>query len=257
MSVNARFERVAHRGGSRLAPENTMGAFRHALTMPIDAIEFDVQMSRDGQPIVFHDATVDRVTNGTGNILDLDFAYLRSLNASAHFPAGWPQNEQIPTLREVLALARNRVRVSLEVKSGERDGIYARYPQIVETVLREVRALNMLDQVLFISFDWQALQDIKRIEPSATTGANVSADLWNPQGENALEQLVQQLTAFGCEWINLDHTLFTTEILAAAHKHDLKLGLWTVNTLEEMQKYANAGVDALTSDRPDLFAQVV
>jgi glycerophosphoryl diester phosphodiesterase len=254
--MNARFERVAHRGGSHLAPENTMGAFRHALTMPIDAIEFDVQMSRDDQPIVFHDATVDRVTNGTGNILDLDFAYLRSLNASAHFPARWPQSEQIPTLYEVLALARNRVRVSLEVKASERDGVYARYPQIVETVLREVRALNMLDQILFISFDWQALQEIKRIEPRASTGANVSAEQWNRAGEQTLEQLLRELTALGCEWINLDHTLFTTEILAAAHEHGLKLGLWTVNTLEELQRCADAGVDALTSDRPDLFAQV-
>lgn len=254
--MNARFERVAHRGGSHLAPENTMGAFRHALTMPIDTIEFDVQMSRDGQPVVFHDATVDRVTDGTGNILDLDFAYLRSLNAAAHFLAGWPQPEQIPTLHEVLSLARNRVRVSLEVKSSERDGVYTRYPHIVETIIREVRALNMLDQVLFISFDWQALQEIKRIEPGATTGANVSADLWNPQGEHALEQLVQQLTELGCDWLNLDHTLFTTEILAAVHKHELKLGLWTVDTLEDLQRYAVAGADALTSDRPDLFAQV-
>ncbi len=254
--MSAHFERVAHRGGSHLAPENTMGAFRHALTMPIDTIECDVQMSRDGQAIVFHDATVERVTNGTGNILDLDFAYLRSLNASAHFPARWPQPEQIPTLREVLMLARNRVRVSLEVKASERAGVYGRYPRIVETVIHEVRALNMLDQVLFISFDWQALQEIKRIEPGATTGANVSADQWQPQGEQSLEQLLQQLVESGCLWINLDHTLFTTEILQAAHQHHLKLGLWTVNTLAELQRYADAGVDALTSDRPDLFGQV-
>src|SRR5947209_6928497 len=78
-------QRVAHRGGSHLAPENTLAAFRHALTLPIDAIELDVHMSRDGHPIVFHDHTVDKRTNGTGNILDLDLAYLRSLNAAAHF----------------------------------------------------------------------------------------------------------------------------------------------------------------------------
>jgi glycerophosphoryl diester phosphodiesterase len=224
--------------------------------MPIDAIECDVQMSRDGQPIIFHDATVDRVTNGTGNILDLDFSYLRSLNAAAHFPVRWPQPEQIPTLREILALARNRVRVSLEVKASERDGVYGRYPHIVETVIREVRAANMLDQVLFISFDWQALREIKRIEPGATTGANVSADQWHPQGKQSLEQLLRQLVAYGCAWINLDHSLFTTEILTATHEYHLKLGLWTVNTLAELQPYADAGVDALTSDRPDLFARV-
>jgi len=84
-------QRVAHRGGSHLAPENTLAAFANALTLPIDAIELDVHMSRDGHAVVIHDNIVDKRTNGKGNILDLDFAYLRSLNAAAHFPGGWPE----------------------------------------------------------------------------------------------------------------------------------------------------------------------
>src|SRR2546429_5493756 len=75
-------QRIAHRGGAHLAPENTLAAFRNALTLPVDTIEMDVQMSRDGYPIVFHDNTIERLTDGEGNILDLDFATLRSLNAS-------------------------------------------------------------------------------------------------------------------------------------------------------------------------------
>ena len=122
-------QRVAHRGGSLLAPENTLAAFRNALTMSVDAVELDVQMSRDGRAIVFHDATVDRLTDGTGNILDLDFADLRSLNAAAHFPGGWPQVEQIPTLREVLTLAKGRVQIYIEIKLAERDNAYWRYPK--------------------------------------------------------------------------------------------------------------------------------
>src|SRR2546429_7159588 len=106
-------QRVAHRGGSHLAPENTLAAFRHSLTLDIDAIELDVQMSRDGQAIVFHDNTIDRLTDGRGNILDQDFSYLHSLNAAAHFPGGWFQPERIPTLREVLDLAKGRVNVHI------------------------------------------------------------------------------------------------------------------------------------------------
>src|SRR6266566_5502705 len=102
--MNHHIQRVAHRGGSHLAPQNTMAAFRNALKFPIDAIELDVHMSRDGHVIVFHDYTVEKLTNGDGNILDLDFAYLCSLNAAAHFPGGWPEPQQIPTLREVLNL---------------------------------------------------------------------------------------------------------------------------------------------------------
>src|SRR6266568_2843265 len=124
--MNKHVQRVAHRGGSRLAPENTLAAFRNALTLPIDAIELDVHMSRDGHAVVFHD-----------NILDLDFAYLRSLNAAAHFPGGWPESQQIPALREVLDLAKGKVQVYIEIKASKRDGVPGRYPHIAESVIEQ------------------------------------------------------------------------------------------------------------------------
>ena len=246
-------QRIAHRGGSLLAPENTMAAFRNALTMPVDAVELDVQMSRDGHLIVFHDATVDRVTNGEGNILDLDFAYLRSLNAAAHFSGGWPQAEQIPTLREVLALAKGRVQVSIEIKLAERDNAYWRYPKIVERVVSEVRAAKMLDKVVIISFDWQTLNTIRKVEPVLITGANVSRELWSPEESNAVENLCKRVTAIGCNWINMDRKLFTTDMLPVIRANRLKLGLWTVNSRDELNRQVANGVDALTTDRPDFF----
>src|SRR5437763_2076423 len=147
-SMSNHIQRVAHRGGSELAPENTLAAFRNALTLPIDAIELDVHMSRDGHAIVFHDPTVDKQTNGTGNILDLDFAYLRSLNAAAHFPGGWPEPQQIPTLREVLDLAKGHVQVYIEIKPSKRNGAYGHYPNIAETVIEEVRHAGTLGQAM-------------------------------------------------------------------------------------------------------------
>jgi glycerophosphoryl diester phosphodiesterase len=249
-------QRVAHRGGASLAPENTLAAFRNALTMPIDAIELDVQMSRDGQPIVFHDATVDRLTDGTGNILDLDFAYLRSLNVAEHFDGGWPQREQIPTLGEVLQLTRNRVRVYIELKLGECDGGYSRYPNIAEAIVREVRAAKMVDRVMIISFDWVTLARLRRLEPALLTGALVSSELWKLEDDPHLEKLCKQVTAAGCNWINMDHALCTPEILTIAHQNGFKVGLWTVNELTELRQWAQAGIDSLTSDRPDLFAQI-
>ena len=249
-------QRVAHRGGSYLAPENTLAAFRNALTLPVDAVELDVQMSQDGHLIVFHDNTVERLTNGEGNILDLDFATLRELNAAAHFSGNWPETEQIPTLSEVLALMRDRARVYIEIKTSERDGEYGRYPCIAEAVLRDVRLARMVNRVLIISFDWPMLLHIKSLEPRLQTGANVSKALWNPDAENALTTLMQQVRKSGCSWLNMDHHLFTEEIPVRVHEQDLKLGLWTVNTLEDMRRFASAHVDALTTDRPDLFAEL-
>lgn len=249
-------QRVAHRGGARLAPENTMAAFRNALTLPADTIELDVQMSHDGQIVVFHDETVDRVTDGTGNILDLDFAYLRSLNAAVHFAGGWPQSEQIPALSEVLKLAKNRVNVYIEIKLSERDGKLGRYPQIAETVVKELHVAKMVRDVTIISFDWTTLSRMHRLEPDLVLGALVSRELWKPEDDSRLEQLCQQVTAAGCNWINMDHHICTPEMVSIIHQNGFKLGLWTVNELEELRSWSRLGVDSLTSDRPDLFARI-
>src|SRR6266852_8071109 len=196
-SVRNRVQRVAHRGGSQLAPENTLAAFRNALSFPIDAIELDVHMSRDGHLVVFHDYTVEKRTNGKGNLLDLDFAYLRSLNAAAHFPGGWSEPQQIPTLREVLDLAKGHVQAYIEIKPSKRNGAYGHYPNIAETVLEEVRHAGMLDQVLIISFDWSTLPLIKSLEPALQTGALVSRDVWDAHARDALDTLIGQATALG------------------------------------------------------------
>ncbi|HVB72977.1 MAG TPA: glycerophosphodiester phosphodiesterase [Ktedonobacteraceae bacterium] len=249
-------QRVAHRGGSQLAPENTLAAFRNALNFPVDAVELDVHMSRDGHAIVFHDYTVEERTDGQGNMLDLDFAYLRSLNAAAHFPGGWPEAQQMPTLGEVLRVAKGRAQVYIEIKPGKRDDVYVRYPTIVEKMVEEIRAAGMLDQVLIISFDWQVLPRVKALEPVLQTGALVSDDTWDAGAQGALQTLIEDVTALGCGWINMDSGLFSDEMVASVHQSGLKLGLWTVNSLQEMQRFAAAGVDSLTSDRPDLFAEL-
>ncbi len=243
---------VAHRGGSALAPENTLAAFRNALQYSVDAVELDVQMSRDGHVIVFHDNTVERLTNGAGNILDLDFAYLRGLNAAAHFSGGWPEPQQIPILREVLDLVKGRARVYIEIKTSKRDGVTGRYPRLVESVVDDVRAAGMLDQVFIISFDWTVLPVLKALEPSVPVGALVSRDVWTAE-MGPFEQLSALVQSLGFDWINMDRRLFTPDMPAIAHAHKLKIGLWTVNTLDELRRFAADGVDSLTSDHPDLF----
>ncbi|HLH62712.1 MAG TPA: glycerophosphodiester phosphodiesterase [Ktedonobacteraceae bacterium] len=249
-------EKVAHRGGAALAPQNTLAAFRNALTLPIDAIELDVQMSRDGYVVVFHDTLVEKLTNGSGNMLDLDFAYLRRLDAAAHFPGGWPEPQRIPTLREVLDLAKGHVRVYIEIKSSERNGVHGRYPNIAEAVVGDVRAAGMLTQALIISFDWKVLSVVKALEPALQTGAIVSDDVWNPRTDHALQTLTEKVSSLGFNWINMDCRLFTHDMPGAAHQHGLQLGVWTVNSIVEMRRFAAAGVDSITSDRPDLFAQL-
>jgi glycerophosphoryl diester phosphodiesterase len=249
-------QKVAHRGGAGLAPQNTLAAFRNALTLPVDAIELDVQMTRDGHLIVFHDNTVDKLTNGSGNMLDLDFSYLRSLNAAAHFRGEWPEPQRIPTLREVLELARGHVQVYIEIKFSERDGVYGRYPNIAQAVVEDVRAADMLDQAVIISFDWMILPIVKSLEPALQTGAIVSDDVWNPRVNRALQTLADHVSYMGCDWINMSCDLFANDMPEVAHEYGLKLGVWTANSSDEIRRFAAAGVDSITTDRPDLFSEL-
>ena len=235
-------------------PRIHLPLFVNALTLPIDAIELDVHTSRDGHVVVFHDNHVHKRTNGSGNLLDLDLTYLRRLNAAARFPGGWPEPQQIPTLSEVLELAKGRAQVYIEIKTSKRRRTYGRYPYIAEKVVELVHLLGMLDQVLIISFDWMILPVIKSLEPTIETGMIVSDNVWNPRASDGMLHLFEKAGEYGCKWINMDYKLFTTEMPQTVHNHGLKLGLWTVNTEADLLRFAAAGVDSLTSDRPDLFS---
>jgi glycerophosphoryl diester phosphodiesterase len=112
----------------------------------------------------------------------------------------------------------------------------------------------MLEQVLVISFDWMILSVIKSLEPTIETGMIVSDKVWNPRARDGIQLLFEKAGEYGCDWINMDYKLFTTEMPQTVHNHGLKLGLWTVNLEADMLRFAAAGVDSLTSDRPDLFS---
>lgn len=252
--MNHSIHRVAHRGGAHLAPENTFAAFVNALSLPVDAIELDVHLSRDGHVVVFHDNHVHKRTNGSGNLLDLDMSYLRRLDAAARHPGGWPEPQQIPTLSEVLDLAKGRAQVYIEIKTSRRGRTYQSYPSIAEKVIELVKQAGMMNDVLVISFDWPILPVIKSLEPTIETGMLVSKKVWNPRATDGLQLLFEKAEEYQCEWINMDYKLFTTGMPQAVHNNGLKLGLWTVNAEEDMLRFAAAGVDSLTSDRPDLFS---
>ena len=92
---------IGHRGARFEAPENTLAGFRHAIELGLSAVEFDVRVTRDNELVVIHDATVDRTTDGTGEVSSFSLAELRELDARAEF-SDWPEVCQIPTLSEVL-----------------------------------------------------------------------------------------------------------------------------------------------------------
>lgn len=144
---------IAHRGGPAYAPENTLAAFRHALTLGVDWLEMDVQMTREGELIVIHDETVDRTTNKQGWVKELTLAQIRALDAG--------KGEQVPTFAEVITLAKEAgVKLLPEVKSPHL------YPGIEAKVVQAVVEADYVAQTVIQSFDPQALSRIKALNPA-------------------------------------------------------------------------------------------
>lgn len=107
---------VAHQGASIVAPENTLASFRKALDMSADALELDVMLSKDGEVVVIHDTLVDHTTDGSGNVSDLTLAELKELDAGSWFAPEFSE-ERVPTLQEVMSLARGRALLEIEIKT--------------------------------------------------------------------------------------------------------------------------------------------
>lgn len=145
---------IAHRGGPVYAPENTLAAFRGAIAQGATWLEFDVQMSRDGALVVIHDETVDRTTDGSGAVRDLDLAQLQALDAGG--------GERVPTFLDVVQLARDHgLGILPETKSP---GLY---PGIEERLLEELRAADYLHAAVIQSFDAGSLERLRRLAPDA------------------------------------------------------------------------------------------
>lgn len=144
----------AHRGGLAHAPENTLAAFRNAISQGADWLEFDVQMTKDGELVVIHDETVDRTTNGTGVVRDMTLQQIRSLDAG--------QGEKVPTFAEVLELAKTSgVRIFPETKSAHL------YPGVEEKLLQALRQADYLDRTVIQSFEPASLETLHRFAPQA------------------------------------------------------------------------------------------
>ena len=154
----------AHRGASGYRPENTMEAFELAIKQGADGIELDVHTSADGELIVMHDETVDRVTDKTGLIKDMTLAQLKELKVSTDVePNGI---YRVPTLVEVLDLMRTTdMMVNIELKNS-----ICFYPGMEEKILKLVKEMHMEDQLIYSSFNQYSLMQLKQLDDHVKTG---------------------------------------------------------------------------------------
>ncbi len=225
---------VGHRGAAGMAPENTMLSFERAVSLGVDAIELDVHLCRDGVPVVIHDHSVDRTTDGHGLVADLTVDQLKRLNAAARFEADVVHAE-IPTLDEVLSWAHRKTRVVIELKD-------TRNPALVKSTLDLVQRHDMLRDVMLISFDHFALREARQICRDVCTGALYVGRPVDPVGLAA---------ACGADALCPHWASILREDVDLAHRAGLAVCVWTVNQPAEIEAALSLGLDSVTSDVPD------
>ena len=236
---------TAHRGFSGDAPENTLAAFRKAIDTGSDMMELDVRFSKDAQMVVIHDDTLDRTTNGRGKVSDYTLKELKQLDAGSWF-APQISSEQIPTLKEVLELAKGKIPVNIEIKDDSR-GQY-KITDLADRALQEVKKAGMAEGVIFSSFYPSSLQRIKERDPRMWVALLYHRD-WQSLGE------VTGGRAFSV--VNLRHSFLTREKIRRIHQEGMKVNTYTVNSEEEMEKFIGWGIDGIITNHPDKLIQIL
>jgi len=213
----------AHRGASATEPENTLRAFRRALEIGTDGIELDLHVSADRVPVVIHDRSLTRTTNGQGNVDEL------TLDALAQLDAG--QGERVPTFQEVLELVGDRVHLDVEIKQG---GIER---EVMDTLARHPDA-----RWAICSFDWGVLRTIRALAPDA--------ELWplSSYVSDALFTVAGELKATA---VSLTAAAYTEETATRFSEAGLKVVAWTVNDVAGAARARDLGAFALCTDAPE------
>ncbi|MFH1850392.1 MAG: glycerophosphodiester phosphodiesterase family protein [archaeon] len=220
------FFRIGHRGAAGLEPENTLVSIQRAIDLGVDAVEFDVHMSKDGAVVVIHDDTVERTTNGSGAVSEMTLAELKALDAG--------KGERIPTLLEVIGLAKGRVKMVIELKGADTE----------EPVVRIVEEKDIASEVIVISFNHDRVKRVKELNPKIRTGILIVGAPVYPS------HLVKDASA---DNIHPNLNFVDREFVEEAHRSGIHVSVWNADTVEDIKKMKGLGVDSIGSNYPNLL----
>ncbi len=232
----------AHRGASKIAPENTLPAFEQAVRLGADGIELDIQRTADGHLVVVHDETCHRVTGQAGWIHRMTLAELRQLNFAATF-SQFP-GTTLPTLDEVFDLIRpTRLVINIELKNG-----LIPYANMENEVIALADAWQMTERVYFSSFNHYSMREIRQLRPDIRCGLLYECGLVDPW------QYARRVgaTAIHPSFPNLQ----IPDLTAQCHDTGVAIHAWTLDDPEILRKAMNLGIDAVITNVPDLAAEI-
>jgi glycerophosphoryl diester phosphodiesterase len=239
--------RIAHRGasGAGLAPENTLAAFEHAIHLGVDAIEIDVHATRDNQLVVLHDNALDRTTDQRGLVSQLTLEQVRQADAGAWVAPSFA-GERVPTLQEVLELARHRALVLIEIKADH----------ISERVLQVITSMRADDQVVVQSFNADTIRGFHALDPGIPT-ALLMGRLPRTPARLRARRMVRQLLELGTSTVSLWHGALGPALLEELRKRTMTVWVWTVDEEMVLRDMVSMGVHGIITNYPNRLNAVI
>lgn len=237
---------VGHRGGRNVWPENSIGGFINVKELPVEAVEFDIHLTKAGELLCIHDATLERTTEGTGIVADLP------LGARKQVILRGSDGEHIPTFKEVLdVFADTDVELHIEIKS---DHEHKAYPGIVAAVLSELSNYSFGDRAVLTSFDPEVLREVRAALPNGRRLASMDRSWVERLGglEKTLRTMEELVHIVAVERTLLLENLELVKSIIPMNRW----AVWMANDADILDYWLRQPVFSVTSDRPDLAVKV-
>jgi len=236
---------IGHRGASAVAPENTMAAFREALAVGADGIEFDVRLTRDGVPVVIHDSALRRTGGLPNRVADLTWADISKVDVGSWF-AGTFANETVPSLAELFRLFQsNNSTLYLEMKCDSP----AEQRPLAEACVKAIDEHSLRSCVVVECFQLPALEIVREIDPDIKTVALFEPSFTNPSVLSD-QRIINQAKDIGAAALALHHRLARESLVQKAKAAGLHVAVWTVDDPVWIERARTIGIDALITNNP-------
>lgn len=231
LSIDQPITVTAHRGYHAKAPENTAAAVREAIAVGAQYAEIDVQLSKDGVLVVTHDSDFSRMAGVAKKVWDLNYDEIRAIPLGARSAPEF-RNEPAPTFAEVLDIAKDKIKLNVELKYyGDHQ------PRLAERVVDEVRAHGMMNQVIIQCLEYDPLQEVHRLAPEIPVGYLLSVNARHPQ-------------RLDVSFLGAALSRATGAFVQAAHRRGQEVHVWTVDKPDDMERMIDIGVDSLITNQP-------
>jgi glycerophosphoryl diester phosphodiesterase len=243
---------IGHRGASAVAPENTLAAFREAIAVGADGIEFDVRLTRDDVPVVIHDSTLRRTGGLAQRIADLMWSEVAKVDVGSWFSPSFAK-ECVPSLEELFTLFQsNDANLYLEMKCDSPD----EYAPLAEACCRMIAEHGLKERVMIECFQLPALRIVREIDADIKTVALFEPSISNPSVLSD-QRLINKATDIGAAALALHHRLARKSLIGKAKDAGMHVAVWTVDAPAWLERARTIGIDALITNDPAKFRNVL